>query len=77
MKPKPGCEAYQEVLLQHGTKWPKPAKTIKMKQEINNFMQTDTESVYQAWERLAAILRKYPHHGIQDPGILYIFLSRS
>ncbi|XP_070001822.1 uncharacterized protein [Nicotiana sylvestris] len=44
-----------------------------MKQEINNFMQTDSESVYQAWERLAALLRKCPHHGIQDPDILYIF----
>ncbi|XP_019253916.1 PREDICTED: uncharacterized protein LOC109232611 [Nicotiana attenuata] len=44
-----------------------------MKQEINNFMQTDSESVYQAWERLAAMLRKCPHHGIQDPDILYIF----
>ncbi|XP_019231208.1 PREDICTED: uncharacterized protein LOC109212047, partial [Nicotiana attenuata] len=33
----------------------------------------DSESVYQAWERLAAMLRKCPHHGIQDPDILYIF----
>uniref|UniRef100_A0A1S3XBX2 Retrovirus-related Pol polyprotein from transposon 17.6 n=1 Tax=Nicotiana tabacum TaxID=4097 RepID=A0A1S3XBX2_TOBAC len=44
-----------------------------MKQEINNFMQTDTESVYQAWERLAAMLKKCPHYGIQNPDILYIF----
>ncbi|XP_060200643.1 uncharacterized protein LOC132628909 [Lycium barbarum] len=44
-----------------------------MKQEINNFMQTDTESVYQAWERLNSMLRKFPHHGIQDSDILYIF----
>ncbi|XP_060182485.1 uncharacterized protein LOC132612180 [Lycium barbarum] len=49
------------------------AKTIKMKQEINNFMQTDTESIYQAWERLNSMLRKCPHHGIQDSDILYIF----
>ncbi|XP_019248407.1 PREDICTED: uncharacterized protein LOC109227661 [Nicotiana attenuata] len=35
--------------------------------------ETDSESVYQAWERLAAMLRKCPHHGIQDPDILYIF----
>ncbi|XP_070021036.1 uncharacterized protein [Nicotiana sylvestris] len=44
-----------------------------MKQEINNFMQTDSESEYQVWERLKAILRKCPHHGIQDRDILYIF----
>ncbi|XP_009804617.1 uncharacterized protein [Nicotiana sylvestris] len=49
------------------------AKTFKMKQEINNFMQTDSESVYQAWKKIAAMLRKCPHHGIQDPDILYIF----
>ncbi|XP_070005379.1 uncharacterized protein [Nicotiana sylvestris] len=36
-------------------------------------MQTDSKSVYQAWERLAAMLRKCPHHNIQDPDILYIF----
>ncbi|XP_019260729.1 PREDICTED: uncharacterized protein LOC109238708 [Nicotiana attenuata] len=44
-----------------------------MKQEINNFVQTDTKSVYQAWERLKAMLRKCPHHDILDPDISYIF----
>uniref|UniRef100_A0A1U7VQV2 Uncharacterized protein LOC104216411 n=1 Tax=Nicotiana sylvestris TaxID=4096 RepID=A0A1U7VQV2_NICSY len=44
-----------------------------MKQEINNFVQTNTESVYQAWERLKSMLRKCPHHSIQYPDILYIF----
>lgn len=44
-----------------------------MKQEINNFLQTDTELVYQAWKRLRAMLRKCPHHEISDPDILDIF----
>ncbi|XP_070019929.1 uncharacterized protein [Nicotiana sylvestris] len=31
------------------------------------------ESVYQAWERLKAMLRKYPHHDIPEHMQLYIF----
>ncbi|XP_019223875.1 PREDICTED: uncharacterized protein LOC109205614 [Nicotiana attenuata] len=35
--------------------------------------ETDTESVYQAWERLKAMLRKCPHHEIPEHMQLYIF----
>ncbi|XP_019240668.1 PREDICTED: uncharacterized protein LOC109220665 [Nicotiana attenuata] len=50
-----------------------PAKTTKLRQDISNFLQTDTESVYQVWERLKAMLRKYPHHDIPEHMQLYIF----
>ncbi|XP_070014394.1 uncharacterized protein [Nicotiana sylvestris] len=32
-----------------------PAKTKKLRQDISNFLHTDTESVYQVWERLKTI----------------------
>ncbi|XP_019266860.1 PREDICTED: uncharacterized protein LOC109244256 [Nicotiana attenuata] len=50
-----------------------PAKTTKLTQDISNFLQTDTESVYQAWERLKRMLRKCPHHDIPEHMQLYIF----
>ncbi|XP_070002517.1 uncharacterized protein [Nicotiana sylvestris] len=50
-----------------------PAKTTKLRQDISNFLQTDTESIYQAWERLKAMLRKSPHHDIPEHMQLYIF----
>jgi len=71
--PRGSITTWDQMTQKFLNKYFSPAKTFKMKQEINNFMQTDSESVYQAWERLAAMLRKCPHHGIQDPDILYIF----
>ncbi|XP_070055494.1 uncharacterized protein [Nicotiana tomentosiformis] len=50
-----------------------PAKTTKLRQDISNFLQTNTESVYQAWKRLKAMLRKCPHHDIPEHMQLYIF----
>ncbi|XP_075102480.1 uncharacterized protein LOC142177482 [Nicotiana tabacum] len=50
-----------------------PATTTKLRHDISNFLQTDTESVYQAWERLKAMLRKCPHHDIPKQMQLYIF----
>ncbi|XP_019228478.1 PREDICTED: uncharacterized protein LOC109209625 [Nicotiana attenuata] len=50
-----------------------PAKTTKLRQDISNFLQTDTESVYQAWEGLKTMLRKCPHHDIPEHMQLYIF----
>ncbi|XP_070002989.1 uncharacterized protein [Nicotiana sylvestris] len=41
--------------------------------EITKYNGIDTESVYQAWERLKVILRKCPHHDIPEHMQLYIF----
>lgn len=45
------------------TKFFPPAKTAKMRNDITSFVQHDSESQYEAWERFKDI-RKYPHHGI-------------
>ncbi|XP_070020570.1 uncharacterized protein [Nicotiana sylvestris] len=71
--PRGSITTWDQMTQKFLNKYFSPAKIFKMKQKINNFMQTDSESIYQAWERLKAMLRKCPHHGIQDPGILYIF----
>ena len=41
-----------------------PAKTAKLRNEINTFYQLDQESLYEAWERFKELLRKCPHHGL-------------
>ncbi|XP_062100251.1 uncharacterized protein LOC133806142 [Humulus lupulus] len=41
------------------------AKVAKLRGEINNFYQTEGESLYDAWKRFKELLRKCPHHGIE------------
>ncbi|XP_052197256.1 uncharacterized protein LOC127804434 [Diospyros lotus] len=43
-----------------------PAKTTKMRNDITSFMQQDSETLYEAWERYKELLRRCPHHGIPD-----------
>ncbi len=42
-----------------------PAKTAKLRNEINTFYQYDQESLYEAWERFKELLRKCHHHGME------------
>ncbi|XP_031284771.1 uncharacterized protein LOC116143444 [Pistacia vera] len=41
-----------------------PSKTIRMCNDITNFMQVDGELLYEAWERYRELLRKCLHHGL-------------
>ena len=43
-----------------------PAKTVKLRNEITNFMQFDNETLYEAWERYKDLLKKCPHHELPD-----------
>ena len=43
-----------------------PAKTVKIRNDIISFMQQDSETLYEAWERYKELLRRCPHHGIPD-----------
>ena len=42
------------------------AKTVKLCNDITNFMQYDQESMYEVWERYKDLLRKYPYHELPD-----------
>ncbi|XP_017979877.1 PREDICTED: uncharacterized protein LOC108662804 [Theobroma cacao] len=41
-----------------------PAKLAKMRNDITSFMQFDSESLYEAWERYKDLMRRCPHHGL-------------
>ncbi|KAI4299934.1 hypothetical protein L6164_033354 [Bauhinia variegata] len=55
------------------TKYFPPSKTTKLRTEIVNFTQFDRESLYDAWERFKELLRKCPHHGMQDWLVIQVF----
>ena len=42
------------------------AKTVKLRNDITNFLQYDQESMYEAWERYKDLLRKCPLHELPD-----------
>ncbi|XP_019267682.1 PREDICTED: uncharacterized protein LOC109244964 [Nicotiana attenuata] len=71
--PQGSITTWDQMTQKFLNKYFSPAKTTKLRQDISNFLQTDTESVYQAWERLKAMLRKCPHHDIPEHMQLYIF----
>ena len=53
-----------------------PAKTAKLRNEINTFYQLDQESLYEAWERFKELLRKCPHHGLPLWSQIQTFYNR-
>ena len=48
------------------SKYFSPAKTERLIKEIQNFQQSDMESLYESYERFKDLLRKCPHHGLSD-----------
>ncbi|XP_075078238.1 uncharacterized protein LOC142164299 [Nicotiana tabacum] len=71
--PQGSITTWDQMTQKFLNKYFSPAKTTKLRQEISNFLQTDTESVYQAWEILKAMLRKCPQHYFPEHMQLYIF----
>ncbi|XP_075102911.1 uncharacterized protein LOC142177601 [Nicotiana tabacum] len=71
--PQGSITTWDHMIQKFLNKYFSSAKTTKLRQDISNFLQTDTKSVYQAWEKLKAMLRKCPHHDIPEHMQLYIF----
>ncbi|XP_061338969.1 uncharacterized protein LOC133285718 [Gastrolobium bilobum] len=51
------------------------SKRAKLKDEITEFKQKESESIYEAWERFKTLLRKCPQHGIEVWNQAEIFLQ--
>ncbi|XP_070007544.1 uncharacterized protein [Nicotiana sylvestris] len=71
--PQGSITTWDQMTQKFLNKYFSPAKTTKLRQDISNFLQIDTESVYQTWERLKTMLRKCLHHDIPEHMQLYIF----
>ncbi|XP_060972313.1 uncharacterized protein LOC133038240 [Cannabis sativa] len=63
--PTHSINTWEELTLKFLSKLFPPAKIAKLRADINNFTQQDSESLYEAWERFKDLLRKCPNHGIE------------
>ncbi|XP_062097627.1 uncharacterized protein LOC133803557 [Humulus lupulus] len=52
-----------------------PAKSARIRGEINNSHQLDGESLYDAWECFNELKRKCPHHGIEKWLLVHTFYN--
>ncbi|XP_060962015.1 uncharacterized protein LOC133032166 [Cannabis sativa] len=63
--PTHSINTWEELALKFLSKFFPPAKIAKLRADINNFTQQDSESLYEAWERFKDLHRKCPNHGIE------------
>ncbi|KAH0776573.1 hypothetical protein KY290_007984 [Solanum tuberosum] len=56
---------WDEMMTKFLDKYFSPAKIARMRKEINNFSQLESETVFEAWERFKELLRKCPYNGIE------------
>ena len=52
-----------------------PSRSAKLRSEITFFVQSEGESLYDAWERFKDILRRCPHHAIPEWLQIQIFYN--
>lgn len=48
-------------------------KSNNLKRQISNFVQKDSETLYQVWERFKDLLNTCPHHGFESWRIVSYF----
>ncbi|KAG9450614.1 hypothetical protein H6P81_010579 [Aristolochia fimbriata] len=60
--PSGSIQSWEEMQKKFLGKYFPPAKMAKMRNKISSFMQGDTETLYEAWERFKEMLKKCPHH---------------
>ena len=52
-----------------------PHKTAKFRNEITTFKQSESETIYSAWERFKELQQQCPHHGLPEWMIPQIFYN--
>ena len=73
--PPDSFTTWEEISRAFLEKYFPPIKTKKIKDEINQFVQKDGETLYDAWERMKDLQRKCPHHGIPQDDIIENFFN--
>ncbi|XP_062112561.1 uncharacterized protein LOC133823731 [Humulus lupulus] len=66
---------WEALALKFLAKFFRPSKAAQLRGEINNFSQFDGESLYDVWERFKELLRKCPHHGIEQWMLVHNFYN--
>ncbi|WVZ08241.1 hypothetical protein V8G54_021587 [Vigna mungo] len=65
-QPQGSIPTWEDMATKFVTKYFPPSKLAKMRSEIITFVQQETESLYEAWERYKELLRKCPHHALPE-----------
>ena len=71
--PRGSITTWEELKNQFLSKFFTPAMTHAFITEITNFRQKDDESLAGAWDRFKGLLRKCPHHGLDQSALVRIF----
>ena len=56
---------WEDLAMKFLSRFFPPAKAAKYRGDINNFVQQDGETLYEAWDRFKELIRKCLHHGIK------------
>ncbi|KAK8926051.1 hypothetical protein KSP39_PZI018317 [Platanthera zijinensis] len=62
--PRGSITSWAELAEKFLTKYFPPAKTARLRADISSFVQNDSESLYETWERFKEFLRRCPHHAL-------------
>ncbi|KAG9458322.1 hypothetical protein H6P81_002830 [Aristolochia fimbriata] len=73
--PPESIRTWDELQRKFLGKYFPPAKTIKLRNAISNFMQEHDEQLCEAWERFNELLRRCPNYGIQKWMQIEIFYN--
>ncbi|WVZ02813.1 hypothetical protein V8G54_023619 [Vigna mungo] len=65
-QPQGSITTWEDMATKFVTKYFPPSKSAKMRNEITTFVQQETESLYEAWERYKELMRKCPHHALPE-----------
>ncbi|KAK8924214.1 hypothetical protein KSP39_PZI019126 [Platanthera zijinensis] len=62
--PRGSITTWAEMTEKFLTKYFPPAKTARLRADISSFVQGESESLYETWERFKEYLRRCPHHAL-------------
>ena len=55
---------WEQLAQEFLNKYFPPGRAARLRNDITNFTQYESESLYDAWERFKDLVRKCPHHGL-------------
>ncbi|KAJ9538246.1 hypothetical protein OSB04_030979 [Centaurea solstitialis] len=68
-------ETWNDMIRAFLNKFFPPGRTAILLAEITHFTQGDLESLYETWERYKGLLKKCPHHGLNNWMIIQTFFG--
>ena len=74
-QPPNSISTWEDLAMNFLSRFFPPAKAAKYRGDINNFIQLDGETLYEAWDRFKELIRKCLHHGIEKWMLVHNFYN--